>query len=238
MNLSKAIHDFRLRRKILREKPHVWEIPAAKACYIQNYKVATRSIRHAIVRHILMERGENLDYDQIPLELVNKFDKEVSSFRSPTEIRKLYPKHFVFSFVRNPLSRLYSCYSNKLIDADKKGIPNRFSHYGITPDDSFERFVHKIADIPDCHADRHFRSQHWFFNSNGTSIADYVGKIESLNDDWQTLTARFGFPPLPHKNKSLNKSPDPRQFYTKETLAITAERYRQDIEQFGYSAAL
>lgn len=129
----------------------MWKISTSKACYIQNDKVATRSIRPAIVRH------------------------------------------------------------------------------------SFEEFVRIVADVPDRQADRHSRSQHSFLNSNGTCIADYVGKMESLNEDWQTLSNRFGFPSLPHNNQSLKNPTDPRQFDTWETLTIAAERYRRDDEQFGYS---
>jgi hypothetical protein len=234
MNLSKSIHKFRQRRKILREKPHVWEIPSAKACYIQNYKVATRSIRHAIARHILKEQNDIREYDQIPLELVRQLDKKVSSFYTPAKIRKLYPEHYIFTFVRDPLARLYSCYSNKLIDAHRKNMPNRFAHFGITPENSFDEFVRIVADIPDKNADRHFRSQHWFVNDGDKDITDYVGKLENLREDWQYLIDKFGFPELPHKNKSLKKTANPREHYSSEIYKIAQERYRQDIEQFGY----
>jgi len=234
MSISSSMQRLLRKRKIRREKPHVWDIQPAKACYIQNYKVATRSIRHAISHYILAEKGKDTDYGDISLETVRSLSKQHSSFLSPTEIRKNYPDHFVFTFVRNPLHRLYSCYKNKLVDAHQKGLPDRFGIYGITPEMSFDQFVRIIADVPDEDADRHFRSQHWFVNSNGKSIADYVGKLESLDDGWATLEDRFGLPSLPHKNKSNNKASDPMQHYSEEIHRIASERYRQDIEQFHY----
>lgn len=239
MNIPEIIHQFRRRRKVLREKSHFWDIAPAQAGYIQNYKVATRSIRLAIARYLLAQRGEVREYDEIPLEQVRALDDQVGSFLTPTKIRKRYPDHFIFTFVRDPLARLYSCYSNKLIDSHQKGLRNRFERYGITPECSFDDFVRIIADVPDREADRHFRSQHCFVNdAQGIPVTDFTGKLEYLHRDWQHLADRFGFPELPHQNKSPKSTVPPRERYSRESLLIAQERFRQDLEQFGYADEL
>lgn len=235
MSLKTAIASFRLRRKMKREKPHVWRIPSANAVYIQNYKVGTRSLRLAIGRHLLKEDGKEVDYDQLDEGLLNTMDKKYSGFHSLNDVRRQWPDGFVFAFVRNPLSRLHSCYKNKIIDAQKQGSKNQFKDFGVGFDITFDDFVRFVAETPDAMSDRHFRSQHWFVSQGGHLVTDYLGKLESFDEDWDVLRERFGFPGLPHKNKSKPKGDGYREYYNKETYQLALERYRDDIEMLGYA---
>jgi hypothetical protein len=33
-------------------------------------------------------------------------------------------------------------------------------------------------------------------------VVDFIGKVESLSDNWKILQERYAFPSLPHINKS------------------------------------
>lgn len=234
MTLKSSIASFRLRRKMKREKPHAWNIPSANAVYIQNYKVGTRSLRLAIGRHLLEQDGKKFSYENLDWDMLEEVDKKYSSFIKLQDIRKKWPDAFLFAFVRNPLSRLRSCYTNKIIDAKKQGSKNQFKDFGIDFDISFDDFVREVSRIPDESSDRHFRSQNWFVSIDGEVITDYLGKMESFTEDWGVLRERFGFPELPHANTSRQRGGGFREFYNRETYQLALERYHKDIEMFDY----
>jgi len=222
-NLSIWLKNYRKRRKILRVKPHFWYLEKAGVGYVQNYKAGTRSIRQALAMHIFQNLPENegrdISYQEVTDDLVEGFDKKYSD---------------VFTFVRNPLSRLYSCYANKVLDAGKSGDKFPFAAFGMTRETSFDEFVRIIADISDEKAERHFKSQTWFISFDGKLITDFIGKIETFNEDWEELRGKYGLPESPHNNRSSVGETDFRTFYSKEIYALAVERYRDDIETLGY----
>ena len=235
MSIRSQIKDLRIRRKMRREKPHLWTIPTAGVAYVQNYKVATRSIRLALGKYLLEQDGTDLTYDDISKQMMLSLRKTHSGFYTIGKYKSMNPDISTFTFVRNPLARLYSCYVNKITDRKVSGGKDEFAHWGITLDTSFENFVRIIADTPDEAADRHFRSQSWFVSNGDELVVDYIGKLESLSDDWKTLQERHGFPSLPHINKSTPSKTHIRDRYTKETYAMALSRYEKDIELLGYT---
>ena len=76
---------------------------------------------------------------------------------------------FKYTFVRNPLSRLVSCYESKYVK-DKKIFGDYSSNlcYGRTRYlmgwlenvSDFGEFVDKVCEIPICWQERHFRLQY------------------------------------------------------------------------------
>ena len=71
---------------------------------------------------------------------------------------------------------------------------------------------------------------------------DYIGKFETLSQDWQFLAQQYGFSEeLPHLNRSKkdkkDTSSDFRTYYTKELAQLVYKRYQQDVELFGYRDA-
>ena len=170
-------------------------------------------------------------------------------YPSPVPIESLqaylYPGFFRFAFVRNPWDRLVSCYRDKI-----KNEVEGYTHFTIRPgvanclarfdafvaDMSFEDFVAAVASIPDSEADGHFRSQHTFLtNRKGELAVDFVGRYERLADDFATVRQRTGLPdielPRLQAARSVAKY---MSYYNPRTQEIVAERFRKDIEMFGY----
>lgn len=155
-----------------------------------------------------------------------------------------FPNYFKFTFVRNPWDRILSCYLNKIMKdpnfEDKNyahGIarflqPYRVFHGGM----SFKDFVKAISKIDDKISNPHFRSQYYMLiDDQDKIIVDYVGKFESLSEDFKKVAARCGLPSseLPHINKTENRK-NYTEYYDEETIRLVAERYKKDIELFGY----
>ncbi|WP_171211590.1 sulfotransferase family 2 domain-containing protein [Ruegeria sp. HKCCA5426] len=158
---------------------------------------------------------------------------------TPDEIAAGFPDYFVFSFVRNPWSRVHSCWKDKIADAvtaSKLSILSRFE--GIRPFMPFPEFVEWLdSDYgSDAVADRHWLSQtRHLSTSAGVQICDFVGKIESFDADLDRVESLTGvtFPRI----AAQNVKPAAESYHTafdERTRQIIGRRYGEDIEAFGY----
>ncbi len=231
LNPEKRVKIFLKKRKIRRETPQIWLLPQAKFGYIQIPKVASRSIRAGIIE---MARRE-MEYS-IPQQ--SKSDAQVekifSSHMPHKKLAELSKEYFLFAFVRNPLTRLYSAYMNKLIDPQPRGGRNIFSHMDMPIGMAFESFVKRVAELKDNEIDRHLRPQRWFLTCEGRLFTNYVGKMETFSADWTVLQNKFSLPCLSHKNSSSAMGMQTGHRFTRRLAEIAIERYKDDIELFGY----
>jgi len=149
----------------------------------------------------------------------------------------------VFSLVRNPWSRVASCYRNKIISSHLGDLAIRSRYADLTPDLSFDDFVLWLdsEEGRDEIADRHWISQTRLLTEPGTDelLCTQIGKFETFIEDIQRFLEQIGLGHLtiPHINRT-NSSADPesyRSVYNAKTRDIVARRYRSDIETFGYS---
>jgi chondroitin 4-sulfotransferase 11 len=152
-----------------------------------------------------------------------------------------YDRYFKFTFVRNPWDRLLSCYMSKVVRSGA-GMPmGKYGNVTLRRDMSFQEFAEAVCLIPDEVANVHFRSQHIFVCGGGSRkdiLADYVGRFENLEEDFEIITKRIGIDAqLPHaaNTSSIRGSRSYRDFYDEKLAEMVGERYREDIDLFGYS---
>lgn len=133
-------------------------------------------------------------------------------------------KKFKFAFVRNPWARVVSCYHDKVVN---KALRTMTKCY----DKDFDFFVDFIAKKDLTRADVHIKLQTRLFPLNEV---DFVGRMENFEEDLQYVLKQIGIecPRIPHKNVSRHKHYS--TYYNERTKAIIAEKYRADIEAFGY----
>ena len=207
-----------------RQQPDAIILPQAKLLYIPITKVANRSIKAALADHAGLPYNDphEADWQKVPLTAVPH-----------------HTDHLRFTFIRNPLDRLLSCYAQKIVlYARQLQLPILFWQYGnlFTADMSFADFVRAVASIPDPQADRHFLSQHHFIYHDGACLVDFIGRFEQLPHDWNHLRQKVGLGKLAHYNPSSHQPYD--QIYTPELARLAANRYQKDIELLGYTAAI
>ncbi len=149
-------------------------------------------------------------------------------------------KHaFHFAFVRNPWSRLASCYTNKVLDKR----PRRFSEFKyLYPGIRFERmtfpdFVRFVCRVPDDLCEPHFRPQYRFIDRGAI---DFIGQTEHFADDLAVIIRRAGLDQrlLKWAQTKINLTQtSPRGYvdlYTAKTRDLVARKYAKDIDWFGY----
>ena len=138
------------------------------------------------------------------------------------EIRRLHPRefdaYFRFSIVRNPWSQMLSLYQ-RLFAADvalsgfRRWLRRFHGHRGTVPRASL--------------CDR-----------RGELLVDFVGRYESLEQDFATACDRAGVPrrPLPRTNPSAGV--DLAAAYDDASQRLVARIFAADIDRYGYSFPL
>tara|TARA_R110002167_G_scaffold366019_1_gene592663 strand:+ start:205 stop:807 length:603 start_codon:yes stop_codon:yes gene_type:complete len=135
-----------------------------------------------------------------------------------------WDEYFKFTFVRNPWSRAVSMYvfrGRKTINEISIAFPGLGQWIVDCSPENFRKYLkHKP-----------YTTGRQMIYVNG---CDFVGKIENLQQDFNTVCDKVGIPQqqVPHKNKTKHKHYT--EFYDNETRELVAEKYAEEIEYFGY----
>jgi len=157
------------------------------------------------------------------------------TMRSVDLLDEAYGNYYKFTFVRNPWDRIVSCYENKFSDQEiySKCIGNLIGVEKV----SFNAFLAFLRYNPDEMADDHWQSQHTLILDNElNNHLNFIGRFENLSGDFVEVCKCIGI-----KAKLLHLNPSPHRlgsyqcYYNDYTKSIVSERYRDDIELFGYS---
>ena len=140
---------------------------------------------------------------------------------------------FVFAFSRNPLTRLISCYNNKICNEHYWNIHENYFGY-FFPSMPFEKFARRVCKIPDWYADGHFLSQTNSIFPKNVNKLDYLGKVESFSEDISLIINKFDLPKYKCTNRSRKSDYNLQRYYTKEIIEDVYDRYKQDFKKLDY----
>jgi hypothetical protein len=210
----------------------VWLMEDCGAAYIANPKSASSTIRNLIIGR----ETQKLPANQLDRKSVQAVaERRVKRTTTPAHIVRLREEFFLFSFVRNPLTRLYSCFRDKVLNAAATKRQCTLSPYGIHFGMSFDEFVQCVAAIPNHRSDQHFRSQHTFLTHKDALLVDHLGKLERFEADWGPVADQCGIACPAQRMRvsgpALAGAPLP---LSRRSAELAIERYRQDIELFDY----
>lgn len=134
-----------------------------------------------------------------------------------------FENYFSFGFVRNPWARIVSIYTYA------RANRRHYLHREIVKLGSFEEFVRW-----NCLNGRHIHSQaEYLCDESCELIVDYVGKLESLERDFEVISQRIGQKiKLPVYN--VSRRDDYRDYYDSETKALVERSYADDSRLFNY----
>lgn len=191
------------------------------AIYIPIAKVANTSLK----KHFL----------QIDKSYGPKYLKQVHSI--PLKKVPIKTNYFRFAFVRNPFSRLVSCYKNKINLSQKKASKALLIYPGIYPKMSFKKFILAINKIPRKQMEGHFALEtDYLFTEKGKKKVDFIGKFENLEKDMKKLYKKLKII-NPPKLEFLNstKKDNYKNYYTPELIRIVEKKYALDLKNFNYT---
>jgi dermatan 4-sulfotransferase 1 len=222
-----------IRRRVLSMKRFssqttIFHLPDHGIVYVKTPKVATGSVLAALTS---FAAGEQAVDEQRATERVADAVTRYQRGAFAPEVRRLGQTAFTFSFVRNPLDRLLSAYTHqtRIRQPESKTI---FVQHDIPFGATFPEFVEAIAELSDDSCNVHVRSQHKFVRDADGLLVEFMGRFERLEHDWASLQSRFGLPGLPFRHSSDHKPYT--ESYTPALARLAADRYRHDIELFGY----
>lgn len=206
-------------------------------------KVANSSIKNSLFE---------IEYAPVGKKALTLYDERCSPLLSPYQVPQELLRevlnsgnYFRFAFVRNPYSRLLSCYLDRILTASSK--PRRqlnafLKRQGQESENvSFDQFIRAI-----CQQEPIQQNSHWRVQTDdilhGLVDFDFIGKFENLWPDMAVVSSRIWGDLRPEMaNKDVNKSPRAtnaggklREYYTPELAALVAERFDSDFDAFGY----
>jgi Sulfotransferase family len=151
------------------------------------------------------------------------------------------------AFVRNPFTRLLSCYLHRIV-AEPQSPSARWyrKSSGDTDTPTFARFVEVVCRQPSVEMERHWRVQSDEVLADVVRL-DFVGRFERLREDLERLS-QFLFGRDAFDAKALaevNASPmrtgaESRlyEYYTPELVTLVVRRFHRDFELFDYPTSL
>ena len=209
-----------------------------KLIYTSIPKVACTSIKIGLMADELRGSNSHNEYMNVH-SLTSKF--------MTYSLSSKYDDFYNFAFVRNPLDRLVSCYKDKIKNKEQHSgqfhfdtnynnkIINTLFRQKFSHDMDFDDFVRLVSRVPDYLADGHFKSQYSMLYKQETKVPDYIGKFEQLSTDWNHIAKLYGLEMLGEMNRT--KATDWQEYYkSKAILELAANRYKNDIEKFGYES--
>lgn len=130
---------------------------------------------------------------------------------------------FTFSIVRNPWARFLSFFNLAKVAQPKL---------------EFDKWIRRVCDkmgynFAGVRVNRSMAE--YLTDKDGRIMVDFVGRVESLQDDFRTIVGRAGGDPgeLPH-TMAVKYDHDYRRWYTPETRDLVARRFKDDVELFKY----
>lgn len=148
---------------------------------------------------------------------------------------RYYSDAFKFTFVRDPLERTYSAYTylrSSQLRRRELSAQSMVCQYR-----DFDDFVSRWLHEDNIRKQVHFTPQTDFLvDSLGNLSMDFIGRQESLAQDYEALCRRFNVvAPLPHVNPSKEKHKAPvREFCSTRTRRLVRRAYARDYEWLGY----
>ena len=143
--------------------------------------------------------------------------------------REVFDGLFKFAFVRNPWDLQVSSYHHL-----KRERPQ------LVGDRDFETFLRYKLDPArpyQYHLDTSIELQSdYLVDLHGKVLVDFIGRFETLNDDFISICQRIGVKPpaLEHKRQAKDRG-GYQKYYTPETAELVARHFAADIAMFGYT---
>lgn len=150
------------------------------------------------------------------------------------------PDWFRFCFVRNPFTRLISCYIQKIVSSEpqRQRLLPVLGLAADAPTPSFEEFARLVSEQEDAARDIHWASQHYLLRPDLVNY-DFVGRMERMAEDLHHVCRRLfitPFEPLDVKMHRVGGVETTAGYYDDALRRLVAQTYARDFEVFDYDS--
>jgi hypothetical protein len=137
-------------------------------------------------------------------------------------------KYFIFTVVRNPWDRIYSCFMwSKMLKKQ-----------GSFWCESFDDYLLYVESYHSGGLEMNYLLEDFNWWTGGLDNLDLVIRYEELDQGVKKLSSILGFDiSMPHLNRNPDKDPSVlyREYYSREGAEIISRKYSEEIKLFGYS---
>lgn len=187
-------------------------------------------------------------------KLLNQSDSHATEWGGvhglPEDVRNHYLKEdklevfnnfYKFTFIRNPYDFMVSTYFYG------KSYPNHFMHNDIINNNmTMEEFVpyymnirlqHQNPSIRPIGSNKVVTFHDWLVDKEGNDIMDYVGKLETMDDDIKLIFLKLNIPisKAPTVNVNPNRDKNYRKYYTDKSRAMVEGAFHWSLNKFNYT---
>ena len=237
---SKIYQPFIERRKIREFLAHTHISAKNRYIYFGVSKAANSTIKYFL---------QQLEYLGTPYKVKNVHHKHLSPLLSPYQLgdadleSALYGDEFTrFTMVRNPYSRLLSCFLDRVQDEKSASYKVLSKGLGLDPKKiTFSDFIEVVGNQDYKDMDCHWRPQvHeiYFDLLSFTKILKFEDLPNNLSElKFLTGTAVDGiFESNQNKSPSVTAAADKfNEYYDQKSIARVQQIYANDFEKLGYS---
>ena len=215
-------------------KRHVIWFPKPKIAYFRVPKAANSSTRTLLAQTYGMTVKDGLRPGN-DLFWVDRHEACSLTLGQFNKLRKTTDL-WSFSIVRHPVTRLYSCWNNKV--QENPTLSPSFLKMGVTSGMDFATFVARVAAGSDANSDIHVQSMSSILTSRGRLLPDFIGRVETIDTDWEVvrdeIKRRSGITAGPMLRRNVRGKTDLSivDSLAKSTLKQIEARYSEDYERF------
>lgn len=230
MKTGRSDHEYvdqsRLRRST---RNYLWNYSRKlNVAYIEIPKACCTTIKAAM-------QSVELGLDPVDLSLAQIHDRQTSPLLNYDQLSaEDITGYRTFTFVRNPYTRIFSAYKDKLVD-NQWEKSRRAEDLGFRSDQDIEflAFLNAIRDQP-----RHLMDIHWLPQSLilEERQVDYVGRFEQFDNDYYIVAQSLGLPTRVHARQghATGTGNSVLKRLSREEIDIINSIYIDDFHSLGY----
>ncbi|HMN13778.1 MAG TPA: sulfotransferase family protein [Bellilinea sp.] len=208
-----------------------------KYVYVETPKVACTTIKRVLQQ---AESGGAMTYDD-PSFI---HERERSPLLGPWSDRRAFVEamraddYFRFCFVRNPFSRILSCYLDKMVETEfeRRRLAGQLGFDPETPP-SFINFLRAISERKDEENDIHWAPQTFLLRPNRVRYS-FIGRFELFRDQFSLVCERLGIieyaSDLPDTQHKTNAHEHIKEYMGREEIELVHRIYERDFRNFGF----